>query len=164
MATPNLEDKKFTLTEAKQAGLISDYAPTFLGKSIVKYGNEELAKRKGAGPDKLLPQSFYVDVFKEFMDAVNANIDWLYIPQEYPNARAATDRFFANISKGIKSEGQREMGKLEATSKRAKRAAGGLLASAASPSLGTGAGSSGPMLGEQSNLGQESSLGMRRVL
>lgn len=159
-----LEEQKFTLTEAKQAGLISDYAPTFLGKSIVKYGNEQLAKMKGAAPDKLLPQSFYVDVFKEFIDAVNKNIDWLYIPQEYKNSQAATNKFFANISQGIKNEGQREMGKIEATSKRAKRAAGGLLAGASSPNLGQGSGVSGPMLGEQSNLGQESLLGMRRVL
>jgi hypothetical protein len=159
-----LNEQKFTLDQAKQAGLISDYAPTFLGKSIVKYGNEQLAKMKGASPDKLLPQSFYVDVFKEFIGAVNKNIDWLYIPQEYKNSQAATDRFFANISQGIKNEGQRETGKMEATSKRARRAAGGLLAGASSPNLGQGGGASGPMLGDQAPLGDSSSLGMRRVL
>jgi hypothetical protein len=59
---------------------------------------------------------------------------------------------------------QRESGRQKAATARTMRAAGGLLAGAASPNLGAESSSVGPMLGGSPNLGGTSTLGNRRVL
>lgn len=182
MAT-NLEERKLTLTEAKQQGLVTDYAPYRFenasksqrdsrrayeynvgGRNIGVVNNEGLLRAMGAGENTPLPESFYVDAFKTYIDKILSGAQYNYYDEGIARANQISKSYFDNFSKLIRNTGQREVGEAKATSKRAMRAAGGLLASAASPNLGAGAGTSGPMLGEQSNLGQESSLGMRRVL
>jgi hypothetical protein len=69
----------------------------------------------------------------------------------------------ANLQKqttAIQEKTGREVGAQRATTKRAARAAGGMLSGAKSPAMG--ASSSGPMLGGDSMLGEESMLGSRR--
>lgn len=183
MATPNLEERKLTLTEAKQAGLVSDYAPYRFenagknqkefrdaysyrvnGKNIGVVNNEGLLRAMGANENTPMAESFYVDAFKTYIDKILSGAQYAYYDEGVKRANQISKTYFDNFSKLIRNTGQREVGEVKATSKRAMRATGGLLASAASPNLGAGAGSVGPMLGGQSELGGSSTLGMRSIL
>lgn len=165
------DDRKFTLSEAKKAGFVSDYSPKFLGKNLLNYSNEDLLRKAGASENKLLPEKFYIDTFRKYIQDINSQIDWLAIPDYYKGSKAATNQFFENIQKNIKTEREREVNQIRATTARAKagaaratRSVGGLLASAASPNLGDAVAGGQPILGDQPMLGESSALGMRRVL
>lgn len=183
MATPNLEERKLTLKEARQAGLVSDYAPFRFenasssqkefrdaysynvgGRNIGVVNNEGLLKAMGAGENTPMPESFYVDAFKTYIDRILSGAQYAYYDEGVKKANEVSKKYFDNFAKMIRNTGQREVGEMKATSKRAMRATGGLLASAASPNLGAGGGAVGPMLGGQSELGGGSTLGMRSIL
>ena len=183
MAISNLEERKLTLTEAKQQGLVSDYAPyrfenvgknqkefrrayeyTVDGRNIGVVNNEGLLRAMGASETASLPESFYINAFKTYIDKIFSGAQYSYNDKGFAKAREVQSSFFDNLSKMVRTEGQREIAKVEATSKRAMRATGGLLSSVSGASLGQGGGTAGPMLGDQPSLGESSSLGMRRIL
>lgn len=171
----NLNERKLTLTQAKDAGLVTTYDPfrfrkiesssqkefqdaykyKINGKNLGILTNEELLIALGAGSQTELPESFYVNAFNTYMDQIIKGAKYAYDDDGVKTAQEIKRKFF---------ESQRDIGEVKATSRRAARSVGGLLASAASPNLGTGGGASGPMLGEMSELGGSSTLGMRGKL
>lgn len=171
----NLNERKLTLSQAKQAGLVTTYDPyrfrkiespsqkefqnaykyKINGKNLGIITNEELLVALGASDANEMPESFYVDAFNTYMNQIIKGAEYSYDDETIKTAKDIQKKFF---------ESMRDIGEVKATSRRAARSVGGLLASAASPNLGTGGGASGPMLGEMSELGGSSTLGMRGKL
>lgn len=183
MTAGQLDERRFTLSQAIQAGLVTDYAPFRFenasssqkefrdaysykvdGKNIGVVNNEGLLRAMGANDETPMPETFYIDAFKTYMDKIISGAQYAYYDEGVKKAGEIQKAFFDNLSKRIQSEGQREVGTMKATRGRAMRGAGGLLASAASPSLGAGAKEPGQMLGGQPLLGGSSTLGMRGKL
>jgi hypothetical protein len=83
-----------------------------------------------------------------------------YTTKWMPNSKKNTIENLQKQTTAIQEKTGREVGAQRATTKRAARAASGMLSGAKSPAMG--ASSSGPMLGGDSMLGEESMLGSRR--
>lgn len=87
-------------------------------------------------------------------------IDYQYVPI-YGDATIETLKAITSQSKKSVQDLQRQSGEMSARNKRIARAAGGLLAGVKSPSLGESQ-TTGPVLGSDTMLGVQSSLGSRR--
>jgi hypothetical protein len=83
-----------------------------------------------------------------------------YTKKWMPTSKKNTIENIEKQTKAIQEKTGREVGSQKATTKRAARAASGMLSGSQSPSMG--ASSSGPMLGDDTMLGQSSMLGSRR--
>jgi len=97
--------------------------------------------------NQIKPEAFWRTTFDSFTSK------WI------PNAKTTT-RNIQEQTRAIQERTGREVSAKQATTRRAARAVSGMLSSAQSPAMG--ASSSGPMLGQDSMLSEESMLGSRR--
>jgi hypothetical protein len=95
-----------------------------------------------------------------FGKQLREGIDYRYVPT-YGDSTIETLKAITSQSKKSVQDLQRQSGEMSARNKRISRAVGGLLAGVKSPSLGESQ-TTGPVLGADTMLGVQSSLGSRR--
>jgi hypothetical protein len=163
MAEKTPAEKSLDLQEAISKGLISKYsdpgAAAMVG--LGRTSRLDYFKEQGAGEGVFKPESFYTKVDTDYTNRIlslysaKAKRGWA---QRGTKAILEEQR---ERTKQIKDVGGRELGEKQASAKRLARVTGGLLAGASSPSLGETQ-TTGPMLGDDTMLGQSSMLGSRR--
>jgi hypothetical protein len=156
-------EKSIDLNEAISSGLVSEYSDRGAARmaGLGRTTRLDYFKEQGAGPGIFKPESFYSDVDATYTNRIlklfgaKAKRGW---------AQRGTKKILAEQKKRtveMRDTGRRELGEKKAASQRVLRVSGGLLAGASSPSLGESQ-TTGPMLGDDTMLGQQSMLGSRR--
>lgn len=158
MAEKTPAEKSLDLQEAITKGLISKYSDPGAAGGLSRL---DFIKQQGAGDGIFKPESFYTKADTDYTNKVlglysdKAKRGW---------AQRGTKAILEEQkerTQQIKDVGGRELGEKQAASKRLSRVTGGLLSGANAPSLGTTQ-TTGPMLGDDTMLGQSSMLGSRR--
>jgi hypothetical protein len=155
-------EKVFDLNEAINKGLISKFSDpgaAAAGGAGGAYSRIDYFKAKGAGEGVFKPESFYTQTDTAY---TNALLNLYSAKAKRGWAQRGTKAILEEQkqrTQQIKDVGRRELGEKQASAKRIARVTGGLLAGAQAPALDNL--STGPMLGAESGLGTESTLGRR---
>jgi hypothetical protein len=157
MAEKKAPEKSYDLNEALSKGLLSQYSDPGAAGGLTRL---DYLRKQGAGEGVFKPESFYTQADTDYTNRVLS----LYSAKAKRGwAQRGTKAILEEQkqrTQQIKDTGGRELGEKKATSARLARVTGGLLAGAKSPNLGE-VQSSGPMLGADSDLGMDATLGRR---
>lgn len=158
MAEKTPAEKSLDLQEAISKGLISKYSDPGAAGGLSRM---DFIRQQGAGEGVFKPESFYTKADTDYTNRVlglysaKAKRGWA---QRGTKAILEEQR---QRTQQIKDVGGRELGEKKAAASRVSRVTGGLLSGVKSPSLGESQ-TTGPMLGGDTMLGQQSMLGSRR--
>jgi hypothetical protein len=156
MAEKKAPEKSYDLNEAISKGLISKFGDKGAAGGI---GRLDYIRQQGGGEGVFKPESFYTQTDTDYTNRVlrfysaNAKRGW---------AQRGTKAILNEQKKRtqqIKDVGGRELGEKKASAARLARVTGGLLAGAQTPGASTI--STGPQLGGDDSLGNDSMLGRR---
>ena len=158
MAEKTPAEKSLDLQEAISKGLISKYSDPGAGGGLSRL---DFIRQQGAGEGIFKPESFYT---KADTDYTNRVLGLYSAKAKRGWAQRGTKAILEEQkqrTQQIKDVGGRELGEKKASASRLARVTGGLLSGVKSPSLGESQ-TTGPMLGDDTMLGQQSMLGSRR--
>jgi len=158
MAEKTPAEKSLDLQEAITKGLISKFSDPGAAGGLSRM---DFIRQQGAGEGIFKPESFYT---KADTDYTNKVLGLYSAKAKRGWAQRGTKAILEEQkqrTQQVKDVGGRELGQKKASTARLARVTGGLLSGASSPSLGETQ-PSGPMLGDDTMLGQSSMLGSRR--
>lgn len=156
MAEAPKKERVLDLDEAINTGLISKYSDPGAAGGLSRL---DYFAKQGAGAGVFKPESFYTQADTDYTNRVLA----LYSAKAKRGwAQRGTKAILEEQkqrTQQIKDVGGRQLGEKKASSARIARVTGGLLAGAKAPGIDNL--SSGPMLGAEGALGNDSMLGRR---
>ena len=158
MAEKTPAEKSLDLQEAITKGLISKYSDPGAAGGLSRM---DFIRKQGAGEGIFKPESFYT---KADTDYTNKVLGLYSAKAKRGWAQRGTKAILEEQkqrTQQVKDVGGRELGQKKSTASRLGRITGGLLSGSNAPSLGESQ-TTGPMLGDDTMLGQSSMLGSRR--
>jgi hypothetical protein len=156
MAEKKAPEKSYDLNEALSKGLLSEYSDPGAAGGLSRL---EYIRQQGAGEGVFMPESFYT---KADTDYTNRVLGLYSAKAKRGWAQRGTKAILEEQKKRtqqIKDVGGRELGEKKASAARLARVTGGLLAGVQTPGASTI--STGPQLGVDDALGNDSLLGRR---
>ena len=156
MAEKKAPEKSYDLNESLSKGLLSEYSDPGAAGGLSRL---EYIRQQGAGEGVFKPESFYT---KADTDYTNRVLGLYSAKAKRGWAQRGTKAILEEQKKRtqqIKDVGGRELGEKKASAARLARVTGGLLAGAQTPGASTI--STGPQLGGDDSLGNDSMLGRR---